>query len=304
LAALNSRVVQSFGRKQKAVGRLMSVYLVVLAAVMVGLLVLYLNTTDWRFCLLYGIAILMVSEGTVLIKLWYWIIHSRIATVREFKLLQLALAESRGRPASTQPPTAPPELEKGAPATTSMAPIWSKTSRVIATTVWLLALVSFVCSAWWIHSLEARSVPSHFEFQRTIASEGASLTKEWQEDFEVTQPHKHFYAWIQVQDTGAKVWLSCSAENGEPLFTGWFTGVSKYWFGTATTGRYIVKAKAEGTPQRYTVRIGGVDEVGGLTPMRLLPLMISAVVLVLIPLLWLQDCWLRWADPELVSSGD
>jgi hypothetical protein len=310
LAALNSRVIQSFSRKQKAVGRLMSVYLVVLAAGMLGLLALYLNTTDLRFCLLYGIAILMLSEGTVLIKLWYWIVHSRIATVREIKLLQLAVAETRNRPVLAQPSTATPELEKICPATSSMKAIWSKAWRVLAATVWLLALAGLVCSAWWIHSREARSVPSHFEFQKTIGSADASPMKEWQEVFEVTSPHRHFYAWVQAQDAGAKVWLSCGAEGNEPMFTGWVAGgsmnitESHFWFGIPTPGHYIVKAKAEGAPHGYTVRIGGVEEVAGLTPMRILPLMISVAVIVVIPLLWLQDRWLRWADPELVSSRD
>ena len=75
MAALNSRIIQSFARKQKAVGRLMTAYLAGLAVGMIGLLVLYLNATDLKFCLLYGIALLMLSEGTVLIKLWYWIVH-------------------------------------------------------------------------------------------------------------------------------------------------------------------------------------------------------------------------------------
>jgi hypothetical protein len=306
LAALNSRVVQSFGRKQKAVGRLMSVYLAVLATGMLGLLALYLNTTDLRFCLLYGIAILVLSEGTVLIKLWYWIVHSRIATVREIKLLQLAIADTRNRPVSAQPSTATPEMEKSSPATNSIEPIWSKAWRMLAATVWLLALAGLVCSAWWIHSLEAKSVPSQFEFQKTVGSADALTKKEWQEVFEVTSPHRHFYAWVQAQDSGARVWLSCGEEGKEPMFTGWVTGgsmnitESHFWFGTPTPGRYIVKAKAEGAPHDYTVRIGGVDEVAGLAPLRVLPLMISAAVLVLIPLLWLQDRWLRWADPELI----
>lgn len=307
LAALNSRIVQSFARKQRAVLRLTSVYLAVLAAGMLGLLALYLNTTDLRFCLLYGIAILMASEGTVLMKLWYWIVHSRIATVREIRLLQLAIAETRGRPVSAQPSTATPELQKSSPATSSIEPTWSKPWRLLAATAWSLALAGLVCSAWWIHSLEARSVPSHFEFQKTIGSADVLLIKEWQEVFQVTSPHRHFYAWVQAQDTGAKVWLSCGAEGNEPMFTGWVTGGSMnvtethFWFGIPTPGRYIVKAKAEGAPHGYTVRIGGVDEVAGVTPMRILPLIICAVVLVLVPLLWLQDRWLRRADPELLT---
>ena len=305
LAVLNNRVIQSFGRKQKAVGRLMTVYLGVLAAAMLGLLALYLNTTDLRFCLLYGIAIIMISEGTVLIKLWYWIVHSRIATVREIKLLQLAIAEIRCRPASTQPLTAPQELEKAAGADW-VSPTWSKPWRVIAGAVWSLALVGLACSVWWIRSLEKQSVPLHFEFQKTIASEDVLPTKEWQEVFEVTSPHRHFYAWVQAQDSGSRVWLSCGAEGNAPMFTGWVPGGSMnvtethFWFGTPTPGRYIVKAKAERAPHGYFVRIGGVDEVAGLTPLRVSPLMISVAVLVLVPVLWLQDRWLRWADPELV----
>ena len=136
-----------------------------------------------------------------------------------------------------------------------------------------------------------RVSPLFSSSRRTWVPQDASPTKEWQDVFEVTSPHKHFYAWVRAQDTGAKVWLSCGAEGNEPMFTGWVTGGSlnitetHFWSGIPTTGRYIVKSKAEGAPHGYTGRIGGVDEVAVVTPMCLLPLMICALVTVLIPLL-------------------
>lgn len=308
LAALNGRIIQTFARRQRAVHRVMWIYLALLAASELGLVALFMSTSDLKLCLLYGIAMLIAIEGTVLIKLWYWIVHSRIATVREIKLLQLAIAETKGRPASTPPPAVPLAPEEGAPVTRSVASAWSKQWQAIVAGVWLLAAASLVYSIWW----QLNPWPRNMYFEKAITVGEASGTNDWAENFEVTKPRQHFWAGVQVQDNGARVWLTCSAEGHEPMFTGWVTGrigskdvtESHFGFGIPTLGRYTIKAKAEGAVHGYTVRVGGVDEFPGTWSMRIFLLMVSAAVVVFIPLVWLQNRGLRWADPELSSQRE
>lgn len=299
LAALNDRIVQTFTRKQQAFRRLTLAYLAAMTVAILALLALYMSTSDLKQCLLLGIGILIAFEGTVLMKLWFWIMHSKITTMREIKMLQLAVAELKTRPSPESRGTAPafPDEDASAPAPTPTAPASSKLLQVIIAAVWLLAGASFVYLVWLQNPWEPHDVTPYFE--KTIAAGDVLAEKEWQENFEVAKPHKRFYVQVLAQGMATRIWLACNAEGHEPMFTGQVEAGSRFYFGTPTQGRYTVKAKAEEAARGYALRIGGVDELPNLSPLHLFLLMISASVTVAIPLARLQDRWLRRIDPEL-----
>lgn len=300
LAALNRRIVETFARKQRGFFHLMTAYLVVMALVMIVLFALYQSTTDLKQCLLLGIVILIMFEGTVLIKLWYWTMHGKIATVREIKLLQLAIAELKSpRPAPTQETAASFPDENGlAPAPTPPESASRKWPRIVFIPVWLLALAGMVYFGWLQGPSEPRQVTPYFE--KTIAAKDGDRAVEWQQTFEVTEARRRFYPRLLATAGTARVWISVGAEGSEPVYTGPVEPRARISFGRATPGRYIVKGRVERADGDVTLRIGGVDEIpGAQTFDRHFLLMLCVAVAVAIPIGWLQNRWLRHIDPEL-----
>ena len=103
VAALNRRIVDNFARKQRGISLLTGVSLAGFTIMMLVMIALYQSISDLKICLLLAVGILMAVEGTVVIKLWYWTMHSKIATLREIKLLQLAVADLKASlPGSSQ----------------------------------------------------------------------------------------------------------------------------------------------------------------------------------------------------------
>jgi len=300
LAALNRRVVETFARKQKGFFQLMTAYLLVMTLVMLVLFALYQSTPDLKQCLLLGIVILIMFEGTVLIKLWYWTMHGKIATVREIKLLQLAIAELKTpRPAAQQEAAASfPDESALAPSVTPKASAAGKWSRMLMLPVWLLAVVGLVYFGW----LQSPSEPPHVTpyFEKTVSPEDGEPAREWEQTFEVTEARKHFYPRLLAASRTARVWISVGAEGQEPFYVGPVEPRGRISFGRATPGRYFVKGRIERADGHVTLRIGGVDNLAH-TPTfdRTFFLMLSAALTVAIPLLWLQSRWLRHIDPEL-----
>jgi len=304
LTALNDRIVQTFARKQKGFFRLMSAYLAAMLVAILIMVALFITTSNLKQCLLLGIGILIAFEGTVLIKLWFWIMHSKIATIREIKMLHLAVAELKTRLPAEPRGSAPAIPDERAPssAPTPAAPAASKRWRNILVSIWLLALAGLGYWGWWQPPSEPRDVTPYFE--KTIAAGERASEAEWQQSFEVTQARQHFYPRVVASGKAARVWISVSAEGSEPMYTGPVETGSRISFGRATPGRYFVKGRIEQADGDLTLRIGGVDKVPGGQPFsRLFFLMLSAAVAFALPIAWLQDRWLRRIDPELEGSG-
>ena len=298
LAALNERIVQTYARKQKGFSRLLGVYLAVMILGILVLWTLFMTTSNLKQCLFYGILILIFYEATVLMKLWFWIMHGKVTTMREIKLLQLAVAELKTRPAPEPPRTAPsfPDERPPAPAPTPTAAPSRKLWLKILFPLWLAAVASFVYLTWLQNPHEPRNVTPYFE--KTFAA--ADGTAEWQQDFEVTQARQHFYPRVVPAGRSARVWISVSAEGKKPMYDGAVEPGSRMSFGKPAPGRYVIKGRTEMADGSFTVRLGGVDEIPG-TPSfgRLFLLLLSTALAVVIPLLWLQDRWVRRIDPEL-----
>jgi hypothetical protein len=300
LAALNHRIVETFARKQKGFFHLMTAYLVVMTLVMLALLALYMSTSDLKQCLLLGIGILIMFEGTVLMKLWYWTMHGKIATVREIKLLQLAIAELKTHQPSPPQGTAAGFRDESAPvsAPSPTASSSRKWWRIVLVPVWLLAVAGTVYFGWVQNPGEPRQVTPYFE--KTFTAADGTKALEWQQSFEVTHARVRFYPRLVAAEKTARVWISVGAEGSEPLYTGPVEPRSRIGFGRATPGRYIVKGRIDKADGDLTLRIGGVNEIPGAPTFdRLFLLMLIAAVAVAIPMFWLQNRWLRHIDPEL-----
>lgn len=304
LTALKDQIVRTFARKQKSFFCLMATYLAVMTILIVALLALFICTTDLKQCLLYGLIILVLFEGTVLMKLWYWGMHGKIATIREIKLLQLAVAELKARPSSESHGAASAVPDEGGPAPvpTPTAPSSRKLWRAILVPLWLLAIANLVYWGWLQNPYEPRDVTTYFE-KSGSAADGAAKTQ-WQQSFEVTQARQRFFPQVVTRGQIARVWISVGAENHEPVFTGPVETGSMIGFGQAVPGRYVVRGRTEAADGDFTLRISGVDEVPGVPLpdrlfVRLFLLMLSAAMIIAIPLVWLQGRWLRRIDPEL-----
>jgi len=299
LAALNDRIVRTFARKQQSAFRLMSAYLVVLTILIIALLALFMSTTDLKQCLHYGILILILFEGTVLMKLWFWILHSKIATVREIKLLQLAVAELKTRTSPEPPPgTAPFFQAKPVPASapTPTAPSTHRSWWPILGAIWLLAVASLVYLVWVRNDHVPRNFAPYLEKTFSVEDVGKN---EWQETFEVKEPRRTFHPRVVTAGTSARIWISVAAEGHEPMFTMPVNKKSGITFGEATQGRYVIKAKVLEANDDCTLRLGGVDKLRNWSSFELLfPLLLSAALVFAIPVLWLQDRWYRRFDPE------
>ncbi len=300
LAALNRRIVETFARKQKGILRLMSAYLVAMTVAMLVMLALYLSTSDLKQCLLLGIGILMAVEGTVLMKLWYWIMHGKIAMTREIKLLQLALLELKTPrlPLSPEGTTGIPDAGAAAFAPTPPASASSKWWRVVYIPVWLLGVAGVVFFGWMRNPSEPQRVSPYFE--RTVAAGDEAKAAEWEQTFEVTEAREHFYPRLVAPDRTTRVWISVGAEGGEPDYSGPVEPRSRISFGRATPGRYFLKGRVEKGRGDVTLRIGGVDSIPGVPAFDgSFLLLLSAGLALGIPIAWLQNRWLRHIDPEL-----
>ncbi len=99
LAGLNRQISQSYARRRRQTGYVTYVYLALDLVAMIVLFALFFYTSDLKFCILYAIGLLICFESTVLMKLWYWVVHSKISTMRELKLLQLQVNQlAHGQP--------------------------------------------------------------------------------------------------------------------------------------------------------------------------------------------------------------
>jgi len=301
LSALNDNIVKAFARKQRAFHRLMAIYLVVLCLMIFALMALFMDTSDLKMCLLFAVVIVILFEGTVLMKLWFWVMHSKIATLREIKLLQLAVADLKAHPspgAQTAAPAWPDDAGVSAAAPTPTGPSKSMLCRSILVVAWVLAVAGLVCLGWRQNPHRPQNVAPYFE-----KTSDAADTAQWEQSFDVTQARQHFYPEVVSRGKSARVWISVAMENREPMYTGPVETELIIGFGQAVPGHYVVKGRTEQADGDVTLRIGGVDEVPG-TPqpvsffLHLFFLMLSAALIVVIPLVWFQNRWMQRIDPE------
>lgn len=84
--------VKMFENRIKKIRRLTFLFLVVDIAAMVAAAVFLQLATSTRMMIWCAIMFMVSFEGTVLIKLWYYVVSSRISVLRELKHLEMLLA--------------------------------------------------------------------------------------------------------------------------------------------------------------------------------------------------------------------
>ena len=84
-----------FENKVKTVRWLTALFLVINIAAMVAAAVCLQFATDTRMMFWCAIMFIVAFEGTVLIKLWYWVMTSKISVLTELKHLEMLLTRQR-----------------------------------------------------------------------------------------------------------------------------------------------------------------------------------------------------------------
>jgi hypothetical protein len=95
-ARLRSQALDTFQSKNRLILRMTWAYLVLCLWLAYAIIRLFFASTDTQSWILYGVLFLVMIEATILIRLWYWIANSKLATLREIKLLRMDLALQKG----------------------------------------------------------------------------------------------------------------------------------------------------------------------------------------------------------------
>ena len=99
---LRKETVQMFDKKLKKIKLVTQISVLVLAALIIysfHCLAHSQNTTE-RF--VHAVVILILSQGTVVMKLWYWVLNAKYGVLKEIKQLQLQIAELAGKEAPAE----------------------------------------------------------------------------------------------------------------------------------------------------------------------------------------------------------
>ncbi len=62
----------------------------------------YLLASNTKLLIALAALIIMAHEGSILMKIWYWVVHTRLLLVREVKELRLEVAELAARSKSAE----------------------------------------------------------------------------------------------------------------------------------------------------------------------------------------------------------
>ena len=117
-ARLRAQAQDAFLAKYRKIERIAWAYLLGCLAVAGWCVRRFLEADDVRSWILWGVLFLLAFETTVLIKLWYWVVNTKLAVLREVKLLRMDLALHKGSQemiediARLEAPTKAPGLSK------------------------------------------------------------------------------------------------------------------------------------------------------------------------------------------------
>lgn len=291
--ALTHRITANYRRKQKAAGQLLSGYLLGLIVALAILFWGFFQAQDFKQSLLIAVLILITFQSTVLMKLWYWIIHERIATVREIKLLQLLVAERLPQvPGEPEPAGEVPSSEE--------AELTSKRKRwgwALAALLWIGAVAGLAGTALLWPEDGLKNAELYFE-----ATGQPAPGEEIVETFRVERSKPRFHPGIFPERGHAEVWIALGPEDGPVSYQGPVTDSSRIYFGSPLeAGSYTIRYKVIQADAPFRLRVFGADlPKSGMTS-RDFWMMLCGAIAAAIPLAWLQARWLRRVDPELIA---
>jgi hypothetical protein len=93
---LRAQALDTFQGQARKISRYLYVWLLICIAFACLIMLLFTASTDLKSCILYGVLFLVMIESTILIKLWYWVVNSKLAVLRQVKLLRIDLALQKG----------------------------------------------------------------------------------------------------------------------------------------------------------------------------------------------------------------
>jgi hypothetical protein len=93
---LRAQALDLFQGQARKISRHMLVWLLVCMVFACLTMVLFAASTDVKSWILYGVLFLVMIESTILIKLWYWVVNSKLSVLRQVKLLRMDLAVQKG----------------------------------------------------------------------------------------------------------------------------------------------------------------------------------------------------------------
>lgn len=117
-ARLRTHARDAFLAKYRKIERIAWVYLLGSLIVAWWCVRQFLAADDVRSWILWGVIFILAFETTVLIKLWYWVVNTKLAVLREVKLLRMDLALHKGDSAAfeeiahVESPTRAPGVSK------------------------------------------------------------------------------------------------------------------------------------------------------------------------------------------------
>jgi hypothetical protein len=117
-ARLRTQAQDAFLAKYRKIERITWVYLLGCVLVAWWCVRQFLAADDVRSWIIWSVIFILAFETTVLIKLWYWVVNTKLAVLREVKLLRMDLALHKGSAealeeiARVESPTRVPGLSK------------------------------------------------------------------------------------------------------------------------------------------------------------------------------------------------
>ncbi len=95
--AARDQLQEEFARKRRRLMWIARGFIAFEFAQMALFAMVYLQVSNTKVLIALAALIIMAFEGTVLMKLWYWVVHTRLLLVREVKELRLEVAELAAR---------------------------------------------------------------------------------------------------------------------------------------------------------------------------------------------------------------
>lgn len=92
---LRQKIVRMFERKIKAIRWTTGLFLAIAIAAMVAAAAFLHFATSTEMMIWCALLFIVAFDSTILIKLWYWVITSKMSVLRELKQLELQLAAQR-----------------------------------------------------------------------------------------------------------------------------------------------------------------------------------------------------------------
>lgn len=90
---LKRKAVEAFETKMRTVERWYWAFMVVICWLLAVVVLQFLQATTTKTIVMNGLAVLICIEGTVLMKLWYWVMNNKISVLKAIKQLDLREAD-------------------------------------------------------------------------------------------------------------------------------------------------------------------------------------------------------------------